>query len=64
LNAEIYTVGVALSTFAPVMVHYFDQQALTFEVTEDINNRGYDYLQDLPGVVRPVLKWENKINSL
>lgn len=61
LNAETYIVGVALSTFTPIIVHCFDQEAIQFEVNEDINKRNVDYLQDYPGVIRPKLVWQNKL---
>ena len=60
LNTEIYSVGVALSTFAPLTVHFFAQDVVSFEVLENLNNRQIDYLQNMPGVVRPTLEWQHK----
>jgi lipopolysaccharide transport system ATP-binding protein len=61
LNTEIYTVGIVLFTISPEVLHLFDPQTITFEVTENVNERGVDYLKDLAGTVRPRLEWTQKI---
>lgn len=59
LNEEMYVVGIALSTLTPaVIVHFFEKDALIFEVIEDLDKREVDYRHKLPGVVRPRLIWE------
>lgn len=64
LNIGMYNVGIALSTFSPEKVHFFLQDALVFETLEDLSLRNVDYNNPLPGVVKPILKWESeKIES-
>ncbi|MBK5284693.1 MAG: ABC transporter ATP-binding protein, partial [Bacteroidia bacterium] len=58
LNAGMYSAGLALSTLNPVTVHFFEQDAISFEVIEDIDKRNTQYKQHIPGVVRPLLNWE------
>lgn len=58
LNVEVYSVGLALSTMTPVTVHFSAPNALSFETTENINNRVNSYNQDIPGIIRPSLDWE------
>ncbi|MHB1117903.1 MAG: ABC transporter ATP-binding protein [Minisyncoccota bacterium] len=60
LNEGTYIAGIALSTMRPLKVHFYQQEALMFNVVEDImNSRKLDFNQKIPGVVRPRLKWEN-----
>jgi lipopolysaccharide transport system ATP-binding protein len=62
LNEGAYVIGTALSTFVPTTkVHFFEQEALIFEVIEDTSKRAIsDFNQKIPGVVRPKLQWETK----
>lgn len=48
----------ALSTMSPVVVHFYEQEAIIFEVIEDINKRNSKYKQHIPGVLRPALNWD------
>jgi len=58
-NEDTYTVGIALSTMLPLRIHFYAQDALAFNVVEDIENvKKNDFNQKLPGVVRPRLTWE------
>ena len=60
LNEGTYIAGIALSTMRPLKIHFYKQEALLFNVVEDImNSRQLDFNQKIPGVVRPRLKWEN-----
>ena len=60
LNEGTYIAGIALSTMRPLKIHFYKQEALVFNVVEDImNSRQLDFNQKIPGVVRPRLKWEN-----
>jgi lipopolysaccharide transport system ATP-binding protein len=55
-------VGAALSTINPVIVHFYERDAIKFQVIDSIEGdsaRG-DYAGNMPGVVRPLLKWETK----
>ncbi|MBK6751085.1 MAG: ABC transporter ATP-binding protein [Acidobacteria bacterium] len=54
-------VTAALSTYKPLIVHFVERDAVTFRVVDSLDGdsaRG-DYSGVLPGVVRPVLEWEN-----
>lgn len=60
LNEGTYVAGIALSTMRPLKIHFYKQEALVFNVVEDImNSRKLDFNQKIPGVVRPRLEWEN-----
>src|SRR5207253_899419 len=55
-------VGAAISTMDPVEVHFYERDAVAFEVVDALagdSARG-DYGGDLPGVVRPILEWRNR----
>jgi len=58
LNQGVYSCGLALSTMSPVVVHFYEQEAIIFEVIEDINKRNSKYKQHIPGVLRPALNWD------
>src|SRR6218665_1984866 len=58
LNEGTYIVGVALTSTNPGKVHFFEREALLFEVIEDINKRSVEYNQKSPGVIRPKLNWD------
>lgn len=61
LNEGRYTIGIALSNMLPLRVHAYAQDALTFDVVENIETaEKMDFNQRLPGVVRPKLIWESK----
>ena len=51
-------VGAAVSTHDPVMVHFYERDAVSFPVVEGLERdsaRG-DYAGPMPGVVRPMLE--------
>ena len=55
-------VRAALTTFRPMIVHFDEPDAVMFHVVESSEGetaRG-DYTGVMPGVVRPILKWETK----
>ncbi len=58
LNTGTYIIGLAFTTLNPYHINFYLKDGLTFEVTEDINNRIFDYVGQIPGVVRPKLKWK------
>lgn len=61
LNEGTYIAGIALSTMRPLKIHFYKQEALMFNVVEDImNSRKSDFNQKIPGVVRPRLKWDHQ----
>lgn len=52
-------VGAAVSTHDPVIVHFYEQDAIAFQVVDSLDGdsaRG-DYAGPMPGIVRPLLKW-------
>ena len=58
-------VGVAVSTFDPVVIHFYERDAVAFQVIDSLDGdsaRG-DYGGPMPGVVRPLLKWETHLVS-
>lgn len=57
LNQGTYVVKVALTTMQPMLVHCSLKEALIFEVIEDLSARESEYLQHLPGIIRPTLQW-------
>ena len=62
LSEGILVVGAALSTFAPIQVHFYEQDAVAFMVRDSLagdSARG-DYAGQLPGVVRPLLEWRTR----
>lgn len=64
LNVEVYSVGLALSTMAPVKTHFWVKDSLIFETNENIKNRVNSYNQNIPGIIRPSLNWETNLLSL
>ena len=55
-------VGAAVTTYEPLEVHFVEWDAVTFNVIDSLDGdsaRG-DYAGLMPGVVRPILRWENK----
>lgn len=54
-------VGAALTTYNPLEVHFVEWDAVTFNVVDSVDEdsaRG-DFTGPIPGVVRPILEWEN-----
>ncbi|MDB4970786.1 MAG: transporter related [Myxococcales bacterium] len=59
LAEGMYSLDVALSTFEPVVVHFFERGALAFQVHdpgEGDSARG-TYAGPIPGALRPLLPW-------
>jgi lipopolysaccharide transport system ATP-binding protein len=58
LNNGLFVVGVAVSSASPVVIHFYEQDALRFHVIDNLFDASRkDYLQEVPGVVRPDLEW-------
>ncbi|HEX8423403.1 MAG TPA: ABC transporter ATP-binding protein [Pyrinomonadaceae bacterium] len=58
------TVNAAVSTFEPVFVHAGETEAVAFQVVDSMDGdsaRG-GFAGVLPGVIRPLLRWENKFS--
>ena len=55
-------VNVAVSTMDSVTVHFHERDAVAFQVIDSLDGdsaRG-DFAGPLPGIVRPLLKWETR----
>jgi len=52
-------VGAAVSTMDPVVVHFYEPDAVAFQVIDSLDGDGArgDYAGPMPGVVRPLLRW-------
>lgn len=53
-------VTVAVSTYEPLIVHFVERDAITFNVVDspDGDSARGDFAGHLPGVVRPILDWK------
>jgi len=59
LSEGMLIVGPAISTMNPVIVHFFERDAVSFQVIDTLDGdsaRG-DYAGPISGIVRPMLKW-------
>lgn len=59
-------VGAAISTMDPIKVHFFERDAVAFQIVDSLDGdsaRG-DYAGPYPGVVRPLLRWTTKFDSI
>ena len=57
------TIGTAISTFQPFEVHFYERDAVAFTIVDAQTGdtaRG-DYAGQLPGIVRPLLRWETQV---
>lgn len=62
LNTGSFTAGIAVTTMNPgIEVAFFERDALTFQVTEDIqgtlDTKRMGYAGPMPGTLRPKLQW-------
>ena len=58
-------VGVAISSVDPVIVHFYEPNAVAFHVVDKMEGdsaRG-DYAGPFPGVVRPMVRWTNRVKT-
>lgn len=58
LNDGTYIVNISISTLQPITIHLHTKEALIFEVIEDLSKRRGDYIQKIPGVLRPKFEWD------
>ena len=52
-------VGIAMTTFTPMVLHFSQRDVVAFQVIDSLEGdsaRG-EYASDMPGVIRPLLKW-------
>jgi lipopolysaccharide transport system ATP-binding protein len=62
LSEGTLMVGAAVSTLSPVRIHFYEKDVVAFQVIDrraEGSARG-DYAGDFPGVVRPLLPWEDE----
>jgi lipopolysaccharide transport system ATP-binding protein len=64
LNDGLFGVGVAVSTSSPVIIHFFERDALRFHVVDNLfDERRSGYVQEFPGIVRPDLQWDMALEA-
>ena len=59
----IILIRVALVTHDPFVIHFHERDSIAFNMVDSQSGsptRG-DYVGSLPGIIRPLLKWESKI---
>jgi lipopolysaccharide transport system ATP-binding protein len=64
LSEGTLIVGAAVSTLEPVIVHFYERDAVAFQVVDSIDGdsaRG-DFAGPMPGVVRPLLRWTTQFS--
>jgi hypothetical protein len=44
----------------PEKIHFYEQEALIFDIVEDMDLRNSEYRGSIPGVIRPRLVWQTK----
>jgi lipopolysaccharide transport system ATP-binding protein len=65
LSEGTLLVGAAISTMDPVAVHFYERDAVAFQVIDSLDGdsaRG-EYAGPMPGVVRPLLQWSTRMIS-
>ncbi len=66
LNEGTLLVGAALSTYNPLMTHFYEREAVAFTVVDGRNDgkstRG-DFNGTIPGVVRPCFTWTTHVKT-
>jgi lipopolysaccharide transport system ATP-binding protein len=62
LSEGTMIVGAALSTPDPVIIHFYERDAVAFQVIDSLDGDSArsDYAGPMPGVVRPLLKWQTR----
>ena len=62
LSEGCMIISPALSTMNPVKVHFFEKDAVAFQVTDPMegNSARGEYAGPFPGIVRPILKCRNE----
>lgn len=62
LSEGTMIVGAALTTFETGTIHFYERDAVAFQVIDSLdgNSARGDYAGPLPGVVRPLLQWSTR----
>jgi lipopolysaccharide transport system ATP-binding protein len=65
LSEGTLVVGAAITTYIPFQVHFFEQDAVAFQVIDSLegNSARGDFAGVMPGVVRPLLNWNTHPRS-
>lgn len=66
LSEGTLIVGAAITTLEPLNVHFFERDAVAFQVIDTAEGgsvRGNNYAGHIPGVVRPLLEWRTSFES-
>lgn len=59
LNNGLFVVGLAVTSLSPIVIHFFERDALRFHIIDNLFDAARnDYVQEIPGVVRPDLDWD------
>ena len=64
LSEESLIVGVAISTMSRSLGHFYERDAVAFQVVDSLDGdsaRG-DYAGPMPGVIRPLLRWTTQFS--
>ena len=65
LSEGVILIGVALVTHDPFVIHFHEKDSIAFNMIDnqiESPTRG-EYVGSLPGIIRPLLKWESKNKS-
>jgi len=65
LSEGSHIVGAAISTHDPLVVHFYERDAVAFQVIDSLDGdsaRG-DYASHMDGIVRPLLEWETEYHK-
>ena len=62
LSEGTLIVGAAISTLTPLIVHFYERDAVAFQVidTMDGDSARGDFAGHVPGVIRPLLAWDTE----
>jgi len=60
-----FIVGIAISTLNPVIIHFYERDAVAFQIIDSLegNSARGDYAGPMPGVVRPLLNWKTRLSE-
>jgi len=64
LSEGTIIVGAAVTTRDPEIIHFFEREAIAFQVIDSVDGSVRSgYAGHIPGVVRPMLKWDTRYTS-
>lgn len=62
-NAGHFNVGLAISSFDPLIIHVSDYNAISFDVIDKLNSETRNgYTGKMDGFLRPLFEWDNCTN--